>query len=75
MGEYGRRRVNDELELRYEVPKLLAAYDMLFEGTGGGAPTHVAAERPVAGTAAGPATPSPGTQGSERSVRPTAPVE
>jgi glycosyltransferase involved in cell wall biosynthesis len=35
MGEYGRRRVTQELEWRYEAPKLLAAYDMLFgEGRG-----------------------------------------
>ena len=27
MGEFGRRRVQDELEWRYEAPKLLAAYD------------------------------------------------
>jgi glycosyltransferase involved in cell wall biosynthesis len=30
MGEYGRRRVLNELEWRYEAPKLLDAYDMLF---------------------------------------------
>ncbi len=30
MGEYGRRRVEDELEWKYEAPKLLAAYDRLF---------------------------------------------
>jgi glycosyltransferase involved in cell wall biosynthesis len=29
MGDYGRRRVVDELEWRHEVPKLLAAYDAL----------------------------------------------
>ena len=29
MGEYGRRRVENELEWRYEVPKLLAAYDVV----------------------------------------------
>jgi glycosyltransferase involved in cell wall biosynthesis len=29
MGAYGRRRVLEELEWRYEVPKLLAAYDAL----------------------------------------------
>jgi len=32
MGEAGRRRVENELEWRYEVPKLLAAYDLLFRG-------------------------------------------
>ena len=30
MGEFGRRRVREELEWRYEVPKLLAAYDALW---------------------------------------------
>jgi glycosyltransferase involved in cell wall biosynthesis len=30
MGEFGRQRVERELEWRYEVPKLLAAYDALF---------------------------------------------
>jgi hypothetical protein len=30
MGAYGRRRVENELEWRYEVPKLLAAYDALW---------------------------------------------
>jgi glycosyltransferase involved in cell wall biosynthesis len=29
MGAYGRARVENELEWRYEVPKLLAAYDAL----------------------------------------------
>jgi glycosyltransferase involved in cell wall biosynthesis len=32
MGEYGRNRVVNELEWRYEAPKLLAAYQWLFEG-------------------------------------------
>ena len=32
MGEFGRHRVNNELEWRYEAPKLLAAYDALFAG-------------------------------------------
>lgn len=31
MGEYGRRRVERELEWSYEAPKLLAAYDALFK--------------------------------------------
>jgi len=31
MGEYGRRRVIEELEWRHEAPKLLAAYDALWE--------------------------------------------
>jgi glycosyltransferase involved in cell wall biosynthesis len=30
MGEFGRRRVENELEWRYEAPKLLKAYDTLF---------------------------------------------
>ncbi len=30
MGEFGRHRVNHELEWRHEAPKLLAAYDALF---------------------------------------------
>jgi glycosyltransferase involved in cell wall biosynthesis len=34
MGEFGRRRVESELEWRYEVPKLLAAYGLLFHGAG-----------------------------------------
>ncbi len=31
MGAYGRQRVTNELEWKYEAPKLLAAYDMLFK--------------------------------------------
>jgi glycosyltransferase involved in cell wall biosynthesis len=31
MGAYGRRRVLEELEWRHEIPKLLAAYDALWE--------------------------------------------
>ncbi len=34
MGEYGRRRVENELEWRYEVPKLLAAYEALSAPAG-----------------------------------------
>jgi glycosyltransferase involved in cell wall biosynthesis len=30
MGKFGRRRIENELEWRYEAPKLLAAYDALF---------------------------------------------
>jgi len=30
MGEFGRRRVEDELEWRHEAPKLLAAYEALW---------------------------------------------
>lgn len=33
MGEFGRRRVKHELAWEYEAPKLLAAYDLLFEST------------------------------------------
>lgn len=33
MGAYGRERVENVLEWKYEVPKLLAAYDRLFEST------------------------------------------
>jgi glycosyltransferase involved in cell wall biosynthesis len=32
MAEFGRRRVLNELEWRHEVPRLLAAYDALWEG-------------------------------------------
>ena len=32
MGRLGRERVTNELEWRYEAPKLLAAYECLFEG-------------------------------------------
>src|SRR4051794_18128003 len=32
MGEFGRRRVVDELEWRHEVPNLLAAYESLWAG-------------------------------------------
>ena len=32
MGEYGRRRVETQLEWKYEVPALLAAYERLFSG-------------------------------------------
>lgn len=31
MGEFGRNRVENELEWNYEVPKLLKAYEMLFK--------------------------------------------
>ena len=31
MGEHGRNRVESELEWKYEVPKLLAAYEALFQ--------------------------------------------
>ena len=34
MGEFGRRRVLEELEWRYEAPKLVAAYDALWAGVG-----------------------------------------
>ena len=32
MGEFGRSRVENELEWKYEAPKLLAAYNDLFDG-------------------------------------------
>jgi len=32
MGRLGRDRVTNELEWKFEVPKLLAAYDRLFQG-------------------------------------------
>ena len=31
MGKFGRSRVENELEWEYEKPKLLAAYDMLWQ--------------------------------------------
>ena len=34
MGAFGRRRVENELEWRYEAPKLIAAYDALWAGVG-----------------------------------------
>ena len=34
MGNYGRRRVENELEWRHEAPKLLAAYEMLWTNAG-----------------------------------------
>jgi glycosyltransferase involved in cell wall biosynthesis len=34
MGEYGRKRIEDELAWRYEEPKLLAAYELLFAVNG-----------------------------------------
>jgi glycosyltransferase involved in cell wall biosynthesis len=40
MGAYGRRRVESELEWRYEKPKLLAAYDALW-------PVSATRERPA----------------------------
>jgi glycosyltransferase involved in cell wall biosynthesis len=38
MGAFGRRRVQDELEWRYEAPKLLAAYASLWERRAFGVP-------------------------------------
>jgi glycosyltransferase involved in cell wall biosynthesis len=32
MGKYGKNRVKNELEWNYEVPKLLRAYEVLFDG-------------------------------------------
>jgi glycosyltransferase involved in cell wall biosynthesis len=34
MGEFGRQRVQNELEWRFEVPKLLAAYESLWSHSG-----------------------------------------
>ena len=31
MGSFGRKRVEEELQWKYEAPKLLAAYEKLFE--------------------------------------------
>jgi glycosyltransferase involved in cell wall biosynthesis len=45
MGEFGRRRVMEELEWRYEAPKLLQAYEAAFGATPG--------ERTVAATREG----------------------
>jgi glycosyltransferase involved in cell wall biosynthesis len=44
MGEFGRRRVENDLEWRYEVPKLLDAYESLWGGW-----TVAAARRSAAG--------------------------
>jgi glycosyltransferase involved in cell wall biosynthesis len=48
MGDYGRRRVVNELEWRYEVPKLLAAYHDVAErqGRDRGNPAPTADHRP-----------------------------
>ena len=40
MGEFGRRRVAEELEWRYEEPKLLAAYDALWRSATDMAPAR-----------------------------------
>lgn len=34
MGEFGRYRVENELQWKYEIPKLLAAYEAIFAGNG-----------------------------------------
>jgi glycosyltransferase involved in cell wall biosynthesis len=39
MGAFGRRRVENELEWRYEVPKLLAAYESLWAPAAKAVPT------------------------------------
>jgi glycosyltransferase involved in cell wall biosynthesis len=44
MGESGRRRVMDELEWRYEAPKLLQAYETAFGASAGGQPVAVTRE-------------------------------
>jgi glycosyltransferase involved in cell wall biosynthesis len=40
MGEFGRRRVQEELEWRYEAPKLLAAYAALWSSVPEGLPPN-----------------------------------
>jgi glycosyltransferase involved in cell wall biosynthesis len=40
MGEFGRKRVTEELEWRFEVPKLLAAYETVLRVPGTGARAH-----------------------------------
>jgi len=52
MGAFGRERVENELRWRYEIPKLLAAYERLW---GSGAPA-----RPVKGARKGPGEPGAG---------------
>jgi glycosyltransferase involved in cell wall biosynthesis len=48
MGEYGRRRVENELEWKYEVPKLLAAYERVFAKCNPSIP-NVVAQTPPSG--------------------------
>jgi glycosyltransferase involved in cell wall biosynthesis len=38
MGQYGRRRIEGELEWRHEIPKLIAAYETLWNGDSASAP-------------------------------------
>ncbi len=47
MGESGRRRVENELEWRYEAPKLLAAYDAVWGIRPEGASSGAAPAKPV----------------------------
>ncbi len=42
MGQFGRRRVMDELEWQFEVPKLLAAYSALWQSSAAQAAARVA---------------------------------
>jgi glycosyltransferase involved in cell wall biosynthesis len=44
MGEFGRKRIQNELEWKYEIPKLLAAYEHLFDMPGMVAPPEPANE-------------------------------
>ena len=46
MGEFGRKRVAEELEWRYEEPKLLAAYDALWQSAADPVPARRA--KPIA---------------------------
>jgi len=38
MGEYGRQRIENELEWRHEIPKLIAAYETLWNERGASEP-------------------------------------
>jgi glycosyltransferase involved in cell wall biosynthesis len=52
MGEFGRKRVENELEWRYEAPKLLAAYASLWEAATPGRATDLAKTSAKASTQA-----------------------
>jgi glycosyltransferase involved in cell wall biosynthesis len=54
MGEFGRKRVENELEWRYEAPKLLAAYASLWGPAAGRAPDLVNKTSTKASTRAPP---------------------
>ena len=58
MGDFGRARVENELEWRYEVPKLLAAYESLWQDAVAavrGLPARPTALPPTPGPAPRPA--------------------